>query len=76
MKEIQEKRIQKEISILETTVFFERIQKKISKDEMYIDLSCKHPYMENESISFILHVCSNYPFNPPKLFCKSPVNNI
>ena len=73
MKDIQEKRLEKEISNLESSPYFYRISKKISKEEMFIELIYKHPNLPDEpSIVFVLQVLLNYPFNPPRVYCKSP----
>lgn len=75
MKDIQEKRIEKELSLLENSPFFYRISKKISKEEMFIELVYKHPFEEEApSIIFVVHLVANYPFNTPRVFCKSPVS--
>ena len=74
MKEIQEKRYEKEIAMLEENKYFYRTAKKASKEEYYFELSYKHPDEKStEPIIFILHMCLNFPFNPPKLYCKSSV---
>ena len=75
MKDIQEKRIEKELSLLENCPYFYRISKKISKEEMFIELIYKHPFDEQAAnIIFVIHLVSNYPFNTPRVFCKSPVS--
>ena len=77
MKEIQEKRIEKEILQLEENKYYYRTTKKISKEEYYFELSYTHPDENNtESIIFILHLCPNFPFNSPKLYCKSSVSQV
>lgn len=76
MKEIQEKRIEKEISLIEQSQYFYRVAKKISKDEYYFEFKFNYPdEINKEEIIFILHMCNNYPFNPPKLYCKSAVRH-
>lgn len=74
MKDIQEKRIEKELQLLGESPYFYRISKKISKDEMFIELVYNHPFDEEaQAIIFVIHLVSNYPFNTPRVFCKSAV---
>lgn len=75
MKDIQEKRIEKELILIESSPFYSKIHKKISKDEMYIELVYKHPLDSKcDNIIFFIQLTQNYPFNPPRLFCKSAVS--
>lgn len=75
MKDIQEKRIEKELQLLEESPYFYRVSKKVSKEEMYIELVYAHPFDEEApGIIFVLHLVANYPFNTPRVFCKSPVS--
>ena len=75
MKDIQEKRIEKELELLESSPYFYRISKKVSKEEMYIELIYQHPYETvAPSIIFVVHLVANYPFNNPRIFCKSQVS--
>lgn len=75
MKDIQEKRIEKELLLIESSPFFSKIHKKISKDEMYIELAYNNPIdSKSDKIYFLIHLTQNYPFNPPRLFCKSAVS--
>lgn len=76
MKDIQEKRLNKELMLLEGSPYFYRILKKISKEELYIELSYPNPSEEGSDIIFIIHICSNFPFTSPKLFCKTQVSII
>lgn len=71
MKEIQEKRIENEVNQLQENPFFYRIIKKISFEEMMIELKYTHPEEGKDDIFFILHMLPNYPFVPPRLYCKS-----
>lgn len=75
MKEIQEKRIEKELFLLQETKYFNKIFKKVSKDELFIELSYENPdtAKTTDTISFILHMGPNYPFNCPQVFCKTGV---
>jgi ubiquitin-protein ligase len=78
MKDIQEKRIEKELYLLENCPYFYRISKKINKEEMYIDLIYNTTEEEEQEkqkpIIFVIHLVANYPFNTPRVFCKSPVS--
>eukprot|EP00340_Litonotus_pictus_P002370 CAMPEP_0170517482 /NCGR_PEP_ID=MMETSP0209-20121228/3466_1 /TAXON_ID=665100 ORGANISM="Litonotus pictus, Strain P1" /NCGR_SAMPLE_ID=MMETSP0209 /ASSEMBLY_ACC=CAM_ASM_000301 /LENGTH=449 /DNA_ID=CAMNT_0010802753 /DNA_START=96 /DNA_END=1445 /DNA_ORIENTATION=- len=39
---------------------------------MFIELSYKHPFEEEApNIFFVIHLVANYPFNVPRVFCKS-----
>lgn len=78
MKEIQEKRIEKELFLLQETKFYDKVFKKVSKDEMFIELVYDNPDVNktSDSISFILHMGPNYPFNSPQVFCKTGVIRI
>jgi ubiquitin-protein ligase len=77
MKEIQEKRIENEISLLNSINKSIRL-KKFNKDEYYIDITIPvqiqtdEETFSNTEVVFLIHLPHNYPINPPKLYCKTP----
>ncbi len=79
MKEIQEKRIENELSILQELNIPCRF-KKLNKEEYLIDISVPYTLLSNDNIqkdiNFVIHMLPNFPFNPPQVFCKSTVNCI
>jgi ubiquitin-protein ligase len=76
MKEIQEKRIENELSLLKESKMPYKL-KKINKEEYQIEVSLPSDRLSNENIKkdiiFLIHMLPNFPFNSPQVFCKSPV---
>ncbi len=74
MKDIKEKRIENELALLQNSSIPSKF-KKINKEEYYIDVTL--PGIENETIksdiTFLIHMVPNFPFNQPKVYCKTPV---
>jgi len=75
MKEIQEKRIENELSILKNSLIN---IKKVNKEEYFIDVTLPHKIVDSQSvttdINFLIHMVANFPFNQPRVYCKTPVN--
>jgi ubiquitin-protein ligase len=81
MKEIQDKRLERgnkkitqEIALLEESTYPVK-QKKIAKGEYHIEVEIKVNIqeLEDKKITFLIHIVSNFPFNPPKVYCKTGV---
>jgi len=51
--------------------------KKLSKDELYIDIVVSKELIKDKSITndilFIIHIGPNFPFNSPKIYCFTNV---
>ncbi len=79
MKEIQEKRIENEISLTQHSIIPSKF-KKINKEEYHIEVSVPYNLIENESVKtdivFLIHMVPNFPFSQPKVYCKTPVTII
>lgn len=77
MKEIQEKRIENELSLLQESKIPCKF-KKIGKEDYLIDVTVPSILLKNDSIkkdiNFLIHMLPNFPFTAPQVFCKSPVN--
>lgn len=77
MKDIQEKRVENEVSLLEHSLIPTKV-KKINKDEYYIEVFVPFKQIAVGSITldinFAIHMVPNFPFNQPKVYCKTPVN--
>ncbi len=78
MREIQDKRIETELSRLASSKIPTK-NKKLNKDEYYIEVRvpCKEEKIIKEykciEILFVIHVGHNFPINPPKVYCRTPV---
>jgi ubiquitin-protein ligase len=77
MKDLQDKRIENELSLMQNSSIPSKF-KKINKDEYNIEVTVPYKMIESElatnDIVFLIHVISNFPLNQPKVFCKTPVN--
>jgi hypothetical protein len=50
--------------------------KKISKEEYYIELSINRNTINDTldtNITVVIHMQPNFPFNQPRVICKTPV---
>lgn len=82
MKDIQEKRIENELSLIQESPIPNKF-KKIDRDEYQIDVKIPTNKIEElkdeknyeQEIRFIILMGPNYPFNQPKVYCKSEVKS-
>lgn len=79
IRDIQEKRIETELELLQESIIPTKY-KKISKDEYYIDVYVPFSLIEHENIksdiNFLIHMQPNFPFSQPRVYCKSQVSII
>lgn len=74
MKEIQEKRLESELTLLSSAILPTKY-KKINKEEYLVETQVPANLAENvnNDITFIIQMGPNFPFNQPRVFCKTPV---
>ena len=77
MKDIQEKRIENELNLIKNSAIPSKF-KKINKEEYQIEVTLPFKMIESDLITndivFLIQMVANFPFNQPKVYCKTPVN--
>lgn len=76
MKEIQGKRLDKEIEILSSSDFVQKM-KQVTKEEFHIDLEIPASLIKENcqmDINFLIIINNNFPLSSPKTFCKTGVS--
>ena len=79
MKNIQEKRIENELSLIKNLQPSYKIQiKKLNKEEYYITVTISNTLVEHletsEDINVLIHLGVNFPINPPIVYLTTAVN--
>lgn len=76
MKDIQEKRLENELALLQESIIPSKFR-RLKNDEYYIDVMLPKEMVDSSGvvmdIGFLIHIVSNFPFNQPKVYCKTPV---
>lgn len=78
MKNIQEKRIENELSLIKNLQSSHKIQiKKLNKEEYYITVNISNKLVENietiEDIQVLIHLGTNFPLNAPRVYLTTAV---
>jgi ubiquitin-protein ligase len=74
MRDIQDRRIEKEIDLLDQLPVQHKYKKV--KEDYHIEITITNPDINEQTISFVIQVGDNFPFVQPKIFCKTSVNLI
>jgi hypothetical protein len=78
MKNIQEKRIENELTLIKNLSINPHI-KKINKEEYYITVTIPNAMIDHieipDDVNVVIHIGANFPLNSPKVYIKTTVIN-